>query len=377
MKLKVFSHPSEIPLASWEDLAHSSNSSVFSSSAWITLWADTIASRLDKHLTLRIYCIYIEDYLSAIIPLVSFRFFGLNILFNAGLSRSDYHEIVLRNTLSDHDIHKALHLVISEQPNTILILLRLPQIIKNSLSRSLEAHNSSVNFLAHPISSSLQHIYTVNGSSVPNIPSKKFFKRIKYIENRIKRDTGSLPIYSSRKPSHTDVEALLILKNRQCMRTGVTAQYLDPSVSRFYSEMSNYLTNSTIWTMSISDKGRNVIIARALTLSYQSTIYYLMPAYDPTLYAQYSPGLSLLFHIFTTSKSVYQELDLLAGCEDYKKRFSNRTTLLYLSVLNSKKNLLTSALSITIFLFCRVALKIYRSQFLATIKRHWYRLSAR
>ena len=59
------------------------------------------------------------------------------------------------------------------------------------------------------------------------------------------------------------------------MRTGVKAQYLDPSVRRFYSEMSNYLPNSTIWTMSIFDKGRNFIIARALTLSYQSTIYYL------------------------------------------------------------------------------------------------------
>lgn len=62
--------------------------------------------------------------------------------------------------------------------------------------------------------------------------------------------------------------------------------------------------------------------AYAIALKKGKFFYYLMPVHN--IFARYSPGTSLLYHIFAYVKNdEYQELDFTIGEEPYKSRFSN------------------------------------------------------
>jgi CelD/BcsL family acetyltransferase involved in cellulose biosynthesis/GNAT superfamily N-acetyltransferase len=66
----------------------------------------------------------------------------------------------------------------------------------------------------------------------------------------------------------------------------------------------------------------DVPYAYAVVLKRDKHAYYLMPTHN--IYAPYSPGTSLLYHIFRYMKNAgYRELDFTIGQEAYKTRFSN------------------------------------------------------
>jgi len=140
---------------------------------------------------------------------------------------------------------------------------------------------------------------------------------------------------ATQRQSHMD--ELLALKIENLNAAGTIHRMTDPGYARFYQSLASIESQQKVvrqFELRCGDK----LVASVLGYVHHDTFYYQICAFNRQEFAQYSPGLLLLYLLFDWSFSLgLKRFDMTIGDESYKADWRNETTpLVTVGVANSK-----------------------------------------
>ncbi len=298
----------------WEYLSKISNISVFQTYNWNKNWVDHIYNKRDL---LYILCVYLDNKIISIIPLLKKKILNISYLTTIGLPFSDYFDCLLdKKLIKNKMLSRQIRDYITNIKNIDLILI-------NNIQK-----DSNFFFILNQTDLEPQNYksYEIQNNKSQNPVNKKFEKDTLRQINRIssigKIDFETYLNYSQKKKL---INSFFKMKMSQLKKTK-NWNYLSKTSNKSFL-LSTFLYNvySNVTCLKINGK----IISIHLGYNFRNKLYYIFPVYDPK-YSKFSPGNILLYYIIKNFfKSDGTSVDLTTGDEKYKLRISNKINMIY------------------------------------------------
>ena len=323
MQLKIFDDLPHDIILFLKDNNHNYSIEPFMDPKWLNIWWKNIGFR--EYESIRFFVFYKNNLPSLIIPLVKKIFLRINFVEIAGGKVSDYLNPIynIQDNFSSDEL-SFIKTEIKKYFNKSDFLFFKKQIINSKKDNPiLKLGKAYVNYYKR---------YSIDLNLIDkNRKLKKILNDNKRQIKRLKKKFNDFNflVCDNNEQKKKFIEVMIMQKEKKYIHSKVWNMFEYKFYKDFYREvgLSNlYFANIHISSIKILDKHLSVHFG----LYTNKKFYYLMPSYDYSNFAIYSPGNILLENLINFSKNVVSDFfDFTIGDEKYKKRWSNREDNIY------------------------------------------------
>jgi len=300
----------------------------FQSYAWLLHWQKMIGAPLQKT-QLQLVILKEKDDIIAILPLCISKFRGIKILKWLGGVQSDYKAPLFHKNWTNYKI------------DFEVIWEKICNHLKSYDVIHLESQPEMLGMLINPFISSfnVNHNDTASHAKLSgdwmDYYNSKIKKKVRSDTRRSLRrlnelGTVSFSIANSTSESISIINKMISQKSKKYLKTGLKDILAISEYRKFYKQLPNLKYNTKMNLHCSAFKVDKTIIATHVGLVYKEKFYYLMPAYESTEWAHYSPGRLLLEKLIEWSfLSNIKLFDFTVGAESYKAKWCDKEEKIY------------------------------------------------